>query len=76
MYFFAAKGITPVQNGMAEITVGALFTDNQQSGNPDKDYLLTQHAATFGKSITGQQIMYSFAAEETVITKRKTIWKS
>ena len=29
MYFFAAKGITPVQNGMAEITVGALFTDNQ-----------------------------------------------
>lgn len=35
MYFFAAKGITPVQNGMAEITVGALFTDNQQSGNPD-----------------------------------------
>ena len=76
MYFFAAKGITPVQNGMAEITVGALFTDNQQSGNPDKDYLLTQHAATFGKSIAGQLIMYSFAAEETVITKRKTIWKS
>lgn len=37
-----------------EITVGALFTDNQQSGNPDKDYLLTQHAATFGKSIAGQ----------------------
>ena len=54
MYFFAAKGITPVQNGMAEITVGAFFTDNQQSGNPDKDYLLTQHAATFGKSIAGQ----------------------
>ena len=27
--------------------------DNQQSGNPDKDYLLTQHAATFGKSIAG-----------------------
>ena len=54
MYVVAAKGITPVQNGMAEITVGALFTDNQQSGNPDKDYLLTQHAATFGKSIAGQ----------------------
>ena len=71
MYFFAAKGITPVQNGMAEITVGALFTDNPQSGNPDKDYLLTQHAATFGKSITGQQIMYSFVAKEAITTKKR-----
>ena len=65
MYFFAAKGITPVQNGMAEITVGALFTDNQQSGNPDKDYLLTQHAATFRKTIARQWIIYSFVAKET-----------
>ena len=53
MYFFAAKGMTPVQNGMAEITAGSLFTINQQSGGADKDYLLTQHAATSEKSIVG-----------------------
>ena len=53
MYFFATKGMTTVQNGMAEITAGSLFTGNQQSGNPDKDYLLTQHAATSEKSIAG-----------------------
>nr|WP_317466879.1 hypothetical protein [Bacteroides hominis (ex Liu et al. 2022)]MDV6135921.1 hypothetical protein [Bacteroides hominis (ex Liu et al. 2022)]MDV6152354.1 hypothetical protein [Bacteroides hominis (ex Liu et al. 2022)] len=35
-----------------------------------------QHAATFGKSIAEQQIIYSFAAKETIPTKRKTIWKS
>ncbi len=31
-----------------------------------------QHAATFGKSIAEQQIIYSFAAKETIPTKRKT----
>jgi len=31
---------------------------------------LAQHAATFGKVIAGQQIMYSFAAKEIVTTKK------
>lgn len=54
MYFFAEKGMTTVQDGGAEVTAGGLFTGNQQNRNPDKYYLLTQHAATFGKSIAEQ----------------------
>ena len=54
MYFFAAKGMTIVLNGGAEIAVEGLFTGNQQNGNPDKYYLLTQHAATSEKSLAGQ----------------------
>ena len=54
MYFFAAKGMRTVQDGRVEITAGGLFTGNQKGSTPDKYYLLTQHAATSGKSIAEQ----------------------
>ncbi len=53
-----------------------LLTGNRQAVTRTMTTVSAQHAATFGKSIAGQRIMYSFVAKETITIKRKTIWKS
>ncbi|WP_336595858.1 hypothetical protein [Bacteroides acidifaciens] len=53
-----------------------LLTGNRQAVTRTMTTVSAQHAATYGKAIAGQRILYSFAAKETITIKRKTIWKS
>jgi hypothetical protein len=48
-----------------------LPTGNRQAVTRTNTAVLTPHTATFGKSITGQQIMYSFVAKEAITTKKR-----
>jgi len=46
-----------------------LPTGNRQAVTRTNTTVLAPHAATSGKSIAGQQIMYSFAAKREITTK-------
>ena len=48
-----------------------LAYSNRQAVTRTNTAVLTPHTATFGKSITGQQIMYSFVAKEAITTKKR-----